>query len=173
MTTEIRLANKEDMPNINAIYNREIREGTATWHLAEWDEPERLEWFAEHTAENGEPILVYSEQGVIAGFAYLTKYRGARGGYRYTRESTVYVDEKFQGQGIGTCLLDALIQAARDYGLHVLVAWIDSENVASINLHKKMGFSTVGIEPETGHKFGSWRSNQEMAFVLEQEGDDE
>ena len=83
------------------------------------------------------------------------------------------MDEKFQGQGIGTCLLDALIQAARDYGLHVLVAWIDSENVASINLHKKMGFSTVGIEPETGHKFGSWRSNQEMAFVLEQEGDDE
>ena len=80
MTTEIRLANKEDMPNINAIYNREIREGTATWHLTEWDESERLEWLAEHTAENGEPILVYSEQGVIAGFAYLTKYRGARGG---------------------------------------------------------------------------------------------
>ena len=173
MTTEIRLASKEDMPNINAIYNREIREGTATWHLTEWEESERLEWFAEHTAENGEPILVCSEQGVITGFAYLTKYRGARGGYRYTRESTVYVDERFQGQGIGTRLLEALIRAAGDYGLHVLVAWIDSENVASINLHKKIGFSTVGIEPETGHKFGSWRSNQEMAFVIEQEGDDE
>ena len=103
----------------------------------------------------------------LIGFAYLTDYRGSRGGFRYTRESTVYIDTEYQRKGIGKQLLSHLIEEARRLELHVLIAWIDSANVGSILLHESLNFERIGIEPETGYKFGEWRSNVEMSLLLD------
>jgi phosphinothricin acetyltransferase len=58
--------------------------------------------------------------------------------------------------GIGTSLMLALIQRAREIGKHVMVAGIEAKNVGSIRLHEKLGFEAVGHLKEVGMKFGSW-----------------
>ena len=167
----IRPAKRSDLEAINKIYNREIREGTATWHTEEWSVSERLNWFFSHTGSDTQPIFVCVQGGTVGetlvGFAYLTDYRGSRGGFRYTRESTVYIDTEYQRKGIGKQLLSHLIEEARRLELHVLIAWIDSANVGSILLHESLNFERIGIEPETGYKFGEWRSNVEMSLLLD------
>ncbi|MEE2875846.1 MAG: GNAT family N-acetyltransferase [Chloroflexota bacterium] len=176
MNRVIRPVKRSDLDAINKIYNREIREGTATWHTEEWSAAERLDWFLSHVESNTQPIFVCVQQDAmeekILGFSYLTNYRGSRGGFKYTRESTVYVDPEYQRMGIGTQLLIHSIEEARRLRLHVLIAWIDSTNSGSILLHESLNFEQIGVERETGYKFGEWRSNTEMSLLLDSETHD-
>ena len=176
MNRVIRPVKRSDLDAINKIYNREIREGTATWHTEEWSAAERSDWFLSHVESNTQPIFVCVQQDdmeeKILGFSYLTNYRGSRGGFKYTRESTVYVDPEYQRKGIGTQLLNHSIEEARRLKLHVLIAWIDSTNSGSISLHESLNFEQIGVEGETGYKFGEWRSNIEMSLLLDSETHD-
>ncbi|GMU40922.1 MAG: phosphinothricin N-acetyltransferase [Chloroflexota bacterium] len=159
----VRPAEVRDLPEINAIYNREIREGVATWDLDEWTLEERERWFAEH--DEGAPVFVAEVDGRVAGFAYLSRYRG-KPGYRWTREDTVYVAEWAQGRGVGRALLGRLVEAARDLGIRAVVAWIEAGNERSIGLHARFGFVVTGGEHDTGRKFGRWLSDVEMQLTL-------
>lgn len=57
---------------------------------------------------------------------------------------------------LGRTLLNALMDEAAGRGVHVMVAGVDSENVASIEYHRSMGFAEVGRMPEVGRKFDRW-----------------
>ena len=163
----IRPCREGDLEAINRIYNREVREGVATWELEEWSAERRLTWFRARNQE--EPVLVVLLRDEVAGFAYLSRYR-ERPGYRFTRENTVFVDPAHHRRGLGRLLLSELIERARWLGLHSLVAFIDEENIASIELHRVLGYQQVGAECETGHKFGTWRSSVEMQLMLDRPG---
>ena len=52
--------------------------------------------------------------------------------------------------------MQALIRRAAENGMHVMIAGIESENVASIRLHEKLGFRVAGTFSEVGTKFGRW-----------------
>lgn len=160
----IRRAVEADLPAINAIYNREVREGVATWELDEWPAARRLEWFHEH--DDASPVFVAQSGGAVIGFAYLSTYRGRRG-YQYTRENTIMVDTPYQRLGIGRLLLARAIEAGRALGLRTIVAWITSTNAGSIELHRAFGYTVVGEEIETGRKFGEWHSAVEMQLLLD------
>ncbi len=160
----VRACRESDLPAINAIYNREVHEGIATWELDEWTDERRAEWFNARGDE--EPVLVLEVDGALVGFAYLSKYR-ERPGYRFTREDTVFIAESHQQQGLGRLLLGELVERARWMGLRSLVAFVDTENVGSIALHRGLGFEEVGHEVETGHKFGQWRSSVEFQLLFD------
>ncbi len=160
----IRRATETDLPAINAIYNREVREGVATWELDEWRAERRLEWFREH--DDASPVFVAESGGVLVGFSYLSTYRGRRG-YQYTRENTIFVDTPYQRSGIGRLLLARLIEEARALGLRTLVAWIEATNTGSVELHQTFGYTVIGREVETGRKFGEWRSAVEVQLLLD------
>lgn len=160
----IRRANEGDLDAINAIYNREVREGVATWELDEWPFERRLEWFHEH--DDRSPAFVAESGGAVIGFSYLSTYRGRRG-YQYTRENTIFVDTPYQRRGVGRLLLSRLIEEARHLGLRTLVAWIEATNTGSIELHRAFGYTVVGEEVETGRKFGEWRSAVEVQLLLD------
>lgn len=49
-----------------------------------------------------------------------------------------------------------LMEIASRQGMHIMVAAIDSENIASIHLHRKLGFIQTGYMPQVGEKFGQW-----------------
>ena len=68
----------------------------------------------------------------------------------------VLVAEDFRGRGLGSALLEPLLESARERGLHAIIAAIDAENVASIRLHARFGFEQVGLFRQVGFKFGRW-----------------
>lgn len=158
-----------DLPAIVEIYNALIPTATITWT----EELETLEsrsaWF-ERQAVDGFPVLVAEDGGGVVGFATYEPFRGEGKwpGYRATAELSLHVAEAHWRRGIGRALLEALCERAKDSGIHVLVAAIDSENKPSIRLHENLGFVEVGRLPQTGQKFGRWLDLVLMQRVLDE-----
>ena len=149
----IRPTIEADLATINAIYNREIEEGVATWDTAPWTSEQRRAWFAEHGHLT--PVLTAECDGQVIGFAYASLV-SQKHGWRFTREDTIYIAPEFRGQGVGERLLTALLDVLRDVGVRLVIASITSTNEASLRLHRKFGFEVMGEMKNAGYKFGQW-----------------
>lgn len=171
MTVRVREATLADVPAIAALYAREVREGVATY---EYDAPGEVEMAARMQAviDNGFPYLVAEHDGIFAGYAYASSYRG-RTGYRWTVEDTVYVVPEANGRGIGSALLAQLIEQCEARGFRQMIAVIgESANGASVGLHEKFGFRTVGVFQGLGRKHGRWLDTVQMQRTLGSGNDD-
>jgi phosphinothricin acetyltransferase len=153
--TVIRDATPEDLPQIQAIYAHHVRHGLASFE----EEPPgvaELKARYESALALGLPYLVAEVGGRVAGYSYATLYR-SRSAYRHTLENSVYVREDCAGEGIGSALLQALIDRCAAGRWRQMIAVIgDSANAASIALHRKHGFREVGTLEKVGFKFGRW-----------------
>lgn len=154
MSVQLRPVRDADLDAILAIHNDVILTSPAIWYDEPVERSDRETWLAEHRAA-GHPVIVAEVDGTVAGYASYAQWR-ARPGYRYTVENSVYLGADYRGQGLGRALLVALIAHARDAGLHMMVANIESSNVASIRLHESLGFQRSGVVREVGRKFDRW-----------------
>jgi len=98
------------------------------------------------------PWLVCEIGGGIAGYAYANSWKN-RSAYRFTAESTIYLDQDFIGKAIGKQLYQNLIEQLRKSGFHCILASIALPNDTSINFHRKFGYNEVGVIREVGLKF--------------------
>ena len=155
MNAVIRPATKADLPAITAIYADAVKAGTATFEIDPPDLAEMTRRF-ESLAEGGFPYLVATLDGAVVGYAYAGPYR-ARPAYRATVEDSIYIAPQRQGSGIGRRLLGALIDYAAEAGARQMVAVIgDRASAGSIALHRRLGFSDVGVLKAVGFKHGRW-----------------
>lgn len=151
----IRDAAPEDMAQVAAIYGHHVLHGLATFEEVPPDEAEMRSRF-EAVRKAGLPYLVYEEDGQIVGYAYAGPYR-TRSAYQFTIENSVYVRDGYAGRGIGRALLTELIERCTAGPWKQMVAVIgDSENHASIGLHRALGFRMVGTLEKVGYKFNRW-----------------
>ena len=165
---QIRAANVNDLESIRDIYNQEILNGTATWNHTAMALSDLQTWFKTLQEQNN-PVLVAEHQltGKIIGYANYDEFRSIQGFYK-TIEHAVFLHPGYTGQGIGKQLLLRLMEIARSQGMHIMVAAIDSENMASIHLHQKLGFVQTGYMPQVGEKFGQWRDLVLLQLNLDQ-----
>lgn len=161
----LRPAVDADLPAITALYVREVDENVATYECVAPDEAEMTRrWQA--VVSQGYPYLVAESAGRFAGYAYASAYR-TREGYRWTVEDTVYVHPDFTGRGVGGALLQRLIDDCTALGLRQMVAVVgDVSNAASIALHERFGFRTVGVFQGLGRKHGRWLDTVQMQRAL-------
>ena len=140
---------------ILAILNEAILHSTALYEYAPRTAASMPAWFeARHS--RGYPVLgLEDDTGQLLGFASYGVFRGFAA-FRYTVEHSLYVHSTHRGRGVGEALLRALIERARQQGLHVLVGCLDAGNAASIALHRKLGFVPAGALTQAGFKFGHW-----------------
>jgi phosphinothricin acetyltransferase len=103
------------------------------------------------------PWYVYEENGEIIAYAYLHYYH-SRSAYRFTVEDSIYVKNGCQQNGLGTRLLELLIDDAKKRGKHSIMAILGVPNAASEALHKKCGFQKMADMDELGYKFDQWAS---------------
>jgi len=59
-----------------------------------------------------------------------------------------------------------IIDAAREMGMHTMVAGIDASNEASIGLHRRFGFEEVALFKQVGWKFEKWLDLCFMQLML-------
>jgi phosphinothricin acetyltransferase len=147
----IRPATETDLAAVAAIYDHEVRTGTATFDL----EPRSLEDWRLRTAEPGSHLLVAEVDGEVAGYASASSYR-PKPGYRHTRETTIYLAPGAQGRGVGRELYDDLLGRLVTDGVHLALAAVALPNPASLALHRACGFEEVGVMREVGRKFDRW-----------------
>jgi L-amino acid N-acyltransferase YncA len=165
VTLQLRPATPADIPAITAIYAVEVRELVNTYEYEVPSEAEMAQRMADIT-ERGFPYLVAIIDGKVGGYAYANSYR-ARIAYQWTVENSVYVDARYQGRGIGSALMQALIDDCTARGFRQMVAVIgEPTNTASINLHERFGFELVGVFRGLGRKHGRWLDTVQMQRAL-------
>jgi phosphinothricin acetyltransferase len=145
---------ESDLPSVLEIYNDVILTSTAVYTEKPVDLQNRLAWWRARTSQ-GFPILVARRDHEILGFASFGEFRSWPC-YAGTVEHSVHVHAQHRGKGIGTRLVLALLARAETLNKHVMVGGIDAENVASLRLHRKLGFANAGHFHEVGYKFGRW-----------------
>jgi L-amino acid N-acyltransferase YncA len=150
----IRDATVDDAESIASIYNHFVLTTSISFEEAAVPHAEIAQRIADVQAA-GLPWLVAEQDGVIAGYAYATKWR-VRNAYRFSAESSVYLSPAHAGNGIGTTLYRALLDRLRDGGYHLAIGGIALPNAASIALHEKLGFEKVAQFREVGFKFDRW-----------------
>lgn len=165
MSLRLHPATESDIPAITALYATEVNDHVATYEYDVPDEAEMLRRMRDVVA-HGFPYLVAEFEGRFAGYAYASAYR-TRIGYRWTVEDTVYIEPAMQGRGIGSALLGQLIDECEARGFRQMVAVIgEPANAASVKLHERFGFSTVGIFRGLGRKHGRWLDTVQMQRAL-------
>jgi phosphinothricin acetyltransferase len=151
----IRPSRDQDVPAITAIYAHHVRHGTGTFETTPPTESEMAPRRADVLAR-GLPWLVAEEGGRVLGFAYCQWFK-PRPAYRFSAEDSIYVHPDANGRGLGRGLLTELIGQAEGRGVRKLIAVIgDSDNVASIGLHRALGFTPAGVIHSCGWKFDRW-----------------
>jgi L-amino acid N-acyltransferase YncA len=150
-----RACEESDMKAITEIYRHHVLTSLATFEI---DPPSQSEMLKRHSTivGGGYGYLVAVDGEKVTGFAYLSSYR-PRPAYRYTVENSVYVAPGYQRRGIGRMLMLRLLEDCRTKPFRQVIAVIgDSANVASIELHRGLGFQMIGIHHSVGYKFDRW-----------------
>ena len=150
----IRPAKRNDLKAIVRIYNQAIINTEATFDTKPKTVESQVEWFNEHSEKF--PLMVAEgKDGRILGWASLSRWSD-RCAYENTAESSVYVDQDHQGEGIGDILMSELYRLAKKNNIHVVIARISGQNETSIHLHQKYGFEHIGTMKEVGYKFNRY-----------------
>lgn len=161
----VRPATRDDLPGILEIYNEAVLNTTATYDYEPRTLEHRVAWFEDHV-KNKYPVFVAVAGGKrVVGWSALNRYHD-RKGYQFSTENSVYVAADQRGKGIGKSLMAPLIEAARQRGLHAILAGIDAENEVSIRLHASFGFVKVAHFKQVGFKFGRWLDVVYMELLL-------
>lgn len=149
---KIRPVTLEDAKAIRAIYSQYI----STPITFEIDVPSleemraRISEYSKHF-----PWIVMEKDQEIIAYAYATNFK-ARAAYRWSVESSVYVDEKHVKQGLGKIIYTELMKRLEKNGVLNVIGVITLPNSQSTRLHESMGFKFVGKFPEVGFKNGKW-----------------
>ena len=166
---QIRVATEFDIPAIQRIYDVHTRDITSVISFEEkTPSVEEMTRRWKDIRENNLPFLVYEVDGVVAGYAYVTRFR-SRAAYRHTVEESVYVGEEFQGRGIGRKLMLAIIDSCKEIHARCIVAVIggnEQTNPCSVAFHRKVGFKDVGILHDAGYKNGRWVDIFVMEYII-------
>lgn len=150
----IRDASVDDAEPIASIYNHFVLTTSISFEEAEVPAIEMAGRIAGVQAARL-PWLVAEKDGVVAGYAYATKWR-VRHAYRFSVETSVYLAPVHAGKGIGTALYEALLARLREGGYHLAIGGIALPNAASVALHEKLGFEKAAQFKEVGFKFDRW-----------------
>jgi phosphinothricin acetyltransferase len=100
--------------------------------------------------------VVVERGGQIVAWASAGPYR-SRPAYTGVAEHSVYVARSARGTGAGRAALAALCEAYAHRGFWNFVSRIFPENTASLALHERCGFRTVGVYRRHGKLEGEWR----------------
>lgn len=166
----IRPATAADMDAVRGIYAHYVQHTRFTYEEVAPDHGEiSRRWRA--TVDGGYPYLVADLDGEVAGYAYAGPFR-LRDAYRFTVENSVYIRPLAVRRGVGSALMTRLIDACESCGFRQMIAVIgDDANHGSVMLHRKCGFTLIGVMPASGYKHGRWVDTTIMQRPLGPGGD--
>jgi phosphinothricin acetyltransferase len=149
----VRTAEEADGEAIAAIYAPYVQNTPISFET----EPPTPEVMAARIARTLEthPWFVAEYDGKVVGYAYAGKHR-ERAAYRWTVDTTIYVDAVAHRRGIGQALYRALLNTLRQQAFRSAFAEIVLPNPGSIRLHEAVGFRSVGVHKNIGFKLGRW-----------------
>lgn len=146
----IRPMTEADWPAVRDIFQAGIDAGDATFETS----PPTWEDF--DAAKSAQHRFVAESSRMVLGWIAVSPV-SKRPVYAGVVEHSVYVRPDVGGRGVGTRLLRALIDSTEAAGIWTIQSLVFPENTASLALHRRAGFRTVGVQERLGCQHGRWR----------------
>ncbi|MFD0674928.1 GNAT family N-acetyltransferase [Cohnella sp. GCM10027633] len=147
MRTDLTFAEAKisDLVRIVEIYNSTIPGRMVTADLEPITVESRLGWFDEHTNDHRPLWVLKEEEKIIAWLSFQSFH--SRPAYNATAEISIYIDESYRGQGIGSLLMNKALAECPRLGIRNVVGLVFGHNAPSLALLKKFGFEEWGKLP--------------------------
>jgi L-amino acid N-acyltransferase YncA/protein-tyrosine-phosphatase len=142
---------EQHWPDVRRIYAAGIATGDATF---ETEPPEWTGWDATHLAAHR--FVSLDDRGAVTGWVAVSPVSD-RCAYAGVVEHSVYVDPPAHGLGVGSLLLRSVIRSTEAAGIWTIQSGVFPENLASLALHARHGFRTIGTRERIGRQDGRWR----------------
>lgn len=141
----IRDATEADLPAIVTIYNATIPSRMVTADTDPVTLESRIPWLHAHNPVT-RPLWVVLDGDNVCAWSSLHSFH-SRPAYYPTVEISIYVEEQHRRRGIGSGLLERIIDRAPAYQVRTLVGLIWAHNEPSLRLFRRHGFTTWGRLP--------------------------
>ena len=99
-------------------------------------------WFDELNYENVFPLLAFRDDKVVAN---ATLHRVAYGWRKHLGTIRIVVDPNFHEKGLGTLMINELVDLAQEFGLEKLMVEFPLKAMGALAMFKKAGFSPRGV----------------------------
>ena len=140
----------EDATKVLEIYGLGLAARNATF---ETEIPSWNDWNLKHHQHSR---FVYVHQEIILGWVALSPVSN-RKVYAGVTEVSIYIHPNAQGKGIGSQLMEKVIDNSEKNGIWTLFSSVFPENIATIKLHEKFGFRIIGKREKIAQLDGIWR----------------
>ena len=147
----IRPMTAHDSARVIEIYKMGIVTRNATF---ETEVPAWADWDNKHLEHSR---FVFIENKKTLGWAALSAV-SARPVYKGVAEISIYIDENFRAKGIGSQLMEKVIQSSEEQGIWTLNSSVFPENIATLKLHEKFGFRIIGVKEKVAKLDDKWRN---------------
>lgn len=125
--------------------------------------PEQESRFLQEKTDSENEIEILAEiDGVVAGLAGIGAV-GSREKLRHRAELGISIDRQYWNLGIGTALMTACIDCARNAGYEQIELSAVAENETALRMYKKAGFQEFGRNPR-GFK-SRFAGYQELVYM--------
>ena len=156
---KIRTIEINDYSDVTDIYNYYIKNSNAAF-LERNIDVKFVESLYDSTLANSFLVLDNEEQ--VVGFALLKEFLPIEN-FSRTASITYFISPKYTRCGFGSLFIDELTKYANEHDIDNFIAAISSDNIQSINFHKKKGFQLCGTFNNVGFK-----SNNNFSIVYMQ-----
>jgi L-amino acid N-acyltransferase YncA len=152
---EFKYAEPNDLQRIVGTYNSTVASRLVTADLEEVSVESKKHWFDSHSPDR-RPLWIILAEDQYAGWMSFNSFYG-RPAYDGTVEVSIYLEEKFRGNGLGKACLQKAIDVAPSYHIHSLLGFIFGHNTPSLNLFYAFGFSKWAHLPGIANMDGEMR----------------
>jgi L-amino acid N-acyltransferase YncA len=143
-------ATENDVDDLLVLYNYYIENTTVTFDHS----PISLEEFSSRVYIEHQKYKTFLIKGnELYGFCFLTQFR-KKTAYDMTAELGIYLKPQFTRKGFGQEIVQHLETIARSQKIEVIIASISSENIPSLKLFRKLGYSQCAHYKRVAEKFG-------------------
>ncbi len=137
---QFREATINDLPEIVDIYNSTIPGRMVTADTEPVTVTDRLHWFHAHNNTTRPLWMVSDESKNHIGWVSFQDFYG-RPAYNGTAEISIYLAPSSRGKGYGKKILAYAIARSPSLGIHTLLGFIFEQNLASLQLFDRLGFT--------------------------------
>jgi putative acetyltransferase len=121
---------------------------------------------ARYPPSESQRMLVAEIDGVVVGSGGLTLFSRRRA---HVGSLGMGVDQAHQGQGVGTALMEALIDLADNwYNLRRLELEVYADNEPAVRLYQRFGFVIEGTHVAYAFREGGWADAYSMARLRDE-----
>jgi len=133
---------KSDREALGVFFNR-LTPSVLQYVRNDVTNPKMLDqWFSQLNYDRVFPLLAFKEDKVVANASL---HRVSHGWRKHLGTIRIVVDPEFHGKGLGTLMINELVDLAMEFGLEKLMAEFPLRALGALAMFKKSGFSPRGV----------------------------